>query len=325
MRRGLRGAVLALPMLLGAGAGGDPLYSGNHAPPGGLLGFPAMRDATVLARGAFRAEFHAALANQHSRSSHGGEAIRLDGETLSWSGRAAYGLGGGWDVEVGAAWVRHSGGVLDRWIEGWHDLWGLPDGDRPGTPRDRIDFAYDGPATRFALREASAGLGSARVALTRSLWRRGAHALSVRAGVKLGVGDERNLLAGGDDGHVSLQWTRADPTPGLAWHAQVGWLRAGRSRVLGTMANRSPWFAGMGLEWPAWRRLHLKLQLDAHGPVADSALRELGDPSALLTVGGTWTVGPRWQVEFGFTEDIAPRTAPDFTPRLGFRYRAGGR
>lgn len=91
------------------------------------------------------------------------------------------------------------------------------------------------------------------------------------------------------------------------------------------MARRCPWFAGVGVEWPAWRRLHLKLQLDTHAPFADSALKELGEPSMLLTVAGTCSFATRWEVEFGFTEDIAPRTAPDFTPRLGVRYRAARR
>ena len=53
----------------------------------------------------------------------------------------------------------------------------------------------------------------------------------------------------------------------------------GPGRLSISMARRCPWFAGVGVEWPAWRRLHLKLQLDTHAPFADSALKELGEPS----------------------------------------------
>ena len=309
-----------------AGTGAAPLYTTDHAPPAGLLGFPAMREAAVLERGTWRGELHSAIASSHSESTAGAETVILDGETISLTARGAYGLGAGWDLEAEVSWAQHSGGFLDRWIEGWHELWDLPEGDRPGAPRDRIDFSYGGPSARFALRSAAAGPGRAHVAVTRGLRRSGAHAVSLRAGLKLGLGEEQRLLGGGRDGYVSLHWTRKHrAASALGWHAQAGLLRAGESRVLGALGARSPWFAGVGLEWPAWRRLHLKVQLDAHGPVADSALTELGDTAVLLTVAGTWAFRPGWELEFGFSEDIAPRTGPDFTPRLGIRYRPPGR
>ena len=313
-------------VVLASGAGADPLYTGNHAPFAGLLGFPALRDAAVLPRGAFRAELHSSLANSHSTSARAGEAVNLDGETLSLVARTAYGLGAGWDIEAEVSWTRHSPGVLDRWIDDWHDVWGLPEGDRPGAPRDLIDFAYRGPEGRFALRDTTAGIGRLHLAVTRTLWQGRGHALSARAGAKLGVGKAADLLGGGDDAYVSGHWTRAGRgARSLTWHAQAGLLRAGASPVLPGIAERSPWFAGVGVEWPAWRRLHLKLQLDTHAPFADSALKELGEPSMLLTVAGAGSLATRWEVEFGFTEDIAPRTAPDFTPRFGVRYRPARR
>ena len=229
-------------------------------------------------------------------------------------------------METAVSWTRHSRGVLDRWMEGWHDLWGLPDGDRPGAPRDRLDSRYRGPDAQFAVGDTRSGLARVHVAVTRRLWQSGAHVVSARAGVKLGTGEARDLLGGEDDGYVCAQRTQdRGEGHGLAWHAQLGRLRAGGSPGLGEIAGRNPWFAGAGLEWRVWQRLHLNVQLDAHAAVADSALDELGDTTALLTVAGTWALAPRWEIEVGFTEDIAPRTGPDSTPRLGVRYRPAGR
>ena len=235
----------ALLVMLASGAGADPLYTGNHAPFAGLLGFPTLRDAAVLPRGAFRAELHSSLANNHSTSARAGEAVNLDGETLSLVARTAYGLGAGWDVEAEVSWTRHSPGVLDRWIDDWHDVWGLPEGDRPGAPRDLIDFAYRGPEDRFALQDTTAGVGRLHLAVTRALWQGGGHALSARAGAKLGVGKAADLLGGGDDAYVSVHWTRAGRgARSLTWHAQAGLLRAGASPVLPGIAERSPLVRG---------------------------------------------------------------------------------
>ena len=104
------------------------------------------------------------------------------------------------------------------------------------------------------------------------------------------------------------------------WHAQLGYLRAGELRILGAIQRRNPWFAGVGVEWPVWRSLTVKTQVDAHAPIANSALTELGSVALLLTVGVTWSISPELEIEFGFSEDIAPHTGPDFVPRAGIRY-----
>lgn len=290
----------------------------------GLLGFPALRAAEVLERDAVRFELHGSLASIYSAHSERNESILLDGETAGVTARLGYGLGNGWEAEAEVSWRRHSGGFLDRWIEDWHDLWGLPDGGRPNAPRGRLSFSYLGPGTHFTSRDPAGGLGDVHVAAVRNLWRSEALSVSVRGGVKFGMGDETRLIGGGNDYYASVNATRASPRRrGLAWHAQAGYLRAGRLQVLGSIQKRNLWFAGVGVEWPVWRALTLKAQVDTHTAIAESALTELGDVSMLLTVGITWSISPELEVEFGFSEDIAPDTGPDFVPRAGIRYVLG--
>jgi len=312
---------LAAILLPNTVATAEPLHARNLAPVSGLVGFPAMRDAHVLDRGRLRVELHGSLASSYGQHTKGDETIILDGETAGLAGRWAYGLGDGWEVEAETSWRRHSGGFLDRWIEDWHDLWGLPDGGRPEAPRDRVEYRYLGPQSRFSLREPASGLSDLHLAAVREMWRSDNAALSIRTGVRLGIGDEDRLLGGGDDFYVSMNATGASARlRGLVWHAQLGWLRAGELRILGAMQRRNPWFAGVGAEWPVWRDLTVKAQLDAHAPIAHSALTELGSVALLLTLGATWAISPDLELEFGFSEDLAPHTGPDFTPRAGIRY-----
>ena len=67
--------------------------------------------------------------------------------------------------------------------------------------------------------------------------------------------------------------------------------------------------------------MHLKLQLQAHGAPADSALTPLGDPPVQLTVGLSWLASPRWRADFSFTEDLSPDTTSDFGVQLALSYR----
>ena len=312
---------LAAILLPDAATVAEPLSARNLAPVSGLIGFPAMRDAHVLDRGRLRVELHGSLASSYGQHVEGDEAIILDGETKGLTARWAWGLGDGWEVEAETSWRRHSGGFLDRWIEDWHDLWGLPDGGRPEAPRDRLEYRYLGPRAQFSLRESAAGPSDLHLAAVRDMWRSDNAALSIRTGVKLGIGDEDRLLGGGDDYYVSINATGASAKlGGLVWHAQLGWLRARELRILGAIQRRNPWFAGVGVEWPVWRSLTVKTQVDAHAPVATSALTELGSVALLLTVGVTWSISPELELEFGFSEDIAPHTGPDFVPRAGIRY-----
>ena len=312
---------LAAVLLPGTAAVAEPLSARNLAPVSGLIGFPAMRDAHVFDRGRLRVGLHGSLASSYGQHAEGYEAIVLDGETTGLTARWAYGLGGGWEVEAETSWRRHSGGFLDRWIEDWHDLWGLPDGGRPEAPRDRLEYRYLGPQARFSLQEPAAGLSDLHLAAVRDMWRSDNAALSIRTGVKFGIGDEDRLLGGGDDYYVSINATGAsDNLGGLVWHAQFGLLRAGELQNLGSIQRRNPWFAGVGVEWPVWRNLVVKTQVDAHAPIANSALTELGSVALLLTLGVTWSISPELELEFGFSEDIAPHTGPDFVPRAGIRY-----
>jgi hypothetical protein len=314
----LAGAVL--PLQLHA----EPLYSKNLAPVSGLFGFPVMRNAQVLEQAQFSVLLQGNIANDYSVDRSGSEFVNFDGETDRLAGRFAYGLGRGWELEGELAWMRHYGGELDRWIEDWHDLWGLPDGNRDEVPRDMINFSYKGPGASFAMLDDVDGAGDAHLAVVKRLWQSPTAAISARAGVKFGLGEEEDLLgSGSDDYYLSFNFSGQDKSARpLTWHGQFGYLRAGDAEVLGSIQEQDLWFAGLGLEWQTWQQVHLKLQVDSHDAVADSDLDQLGDVAVQLSAGVGWLFAPGWELEFSFSEDIAVDTAPDFVIGLGLRYRS---
>jgi hypothetical protein len=223
--------------------------------------------------------------------------------------------------------VRLHGGELDKTIENWHDFWNLPDGNRDDAPRDLIDIRYAGPGAEFTIDDDVDGWGDIHVALVKTLWTGDGAAVSARAGVKLGTGEEEDLIgSGSEDYYLSLNFSGDHRTElPFVWHAQAGYLRAGDADLLGGIQEQDLWFAGLGMEWRAWQTLHLKAQIDSHAAVADSRLTQLGDNSFQITAGLSWLFAPGWEAEFSFSEDIAVETAPDFVLQLGVRYRSSAR
>ncbi|MEP5764137.1 MAG: DUF3187 family protein [Halieaceae bacterium] len=311
-------------ILVGVPATADPLYARNLAPVVGLFGFPNLRAAQTLEQGRFNAAVHSNIANNYSVDVSGAEAVNFDGETLRFALRASVGLGAGWELEAEVPWLRHHGGDLDKTIENWHDFWGLPDGNRDEAPRDLINFSYSGPGASFGMTEDVDGWGDINVALIKEVWADESAAISARAGVKLGTGDEDELLgSGSEDYYLSLNFTgNHDSEVPIVWYGQLGYLRAGDADLLGSIQEQDLWFAGLGMEWRAWQSVHLKLQVDSNAAVADSTLTQMGDTSVQLSAGVSWLPAPGWETEFSFSEDIAVDTAPDFVLQLGVRYRS---
>ena len=319
--------VLFLLVIFRAGSvQADPLYAKNLAPFSGLFGFPNLRDASTLAAGQFSASVNGNVANTYSVESNDSEAMNVDVETRRVAFRAAVGLGAGWELEAEVPWLRHEGGDLDEVIEDWHDFFNLPDGDRDQAPRDLIDIRYAAPGVDVALQEEVDGWGDVNLGLVKQLWTSEKAAISARLGAKLGTGDEDELLgSGSEDYYLSFNFSSDHRTDlPFRWHAQVGYLRAGDADVLGNIQEQDLWFAGGGMEWRTWESFHLKLQVDSHAAVADSATDQAGTTAVQLTAGASWLFARGWEAEFSFSEDINVETAPDFVLLFGLRYRTPG-
>ena len=305
-----------------APAAADPLYAKNLAPVAGLFGFPNMREASTLGQWEYQAAIHGNIANNYSVDDNALEAVNFDVETQRFALRGAMGLGWGVDFELELPWLRHDGGELDKFIEKWHDLFNLPDGNRDDAPRDQVDVRYTGPGAAFSLQDDVNGWGDLNLALTKQLWSSDSAAISARLGAKLGTGDEDDLLgSGSEDYYLSINFSGDHRTDApFRWHGQLGYMRAGDADILGDIQEEDLWFGGLSMEWRTWQKVHLKLQVDAHRELADSSLTQMGDASVQLTAGGSWLFAPGWEAEFSFSEDIAVDTAPDFVLQFGLRY-----
>lgn len=312
---------VALPL-----AAAEPLYVKNLSPVTGLLGLPSQRSADSEATGALGVALHSSVANSYVLDASSREYLNLDGETLRFALDLRYGLAPGWDVQLEVPWLEQSGGDLDRVIDDWHDLWGMPDGGRSDVPRDLLDYRYAAiSAPGFLLQDSSSGLGDITLALNYAFYRDKDATASVALGYKFGVGDDEKFLgSGGDDVYVAVRFSGAHLSDlPLRWHGQVGYLRAGDSDLLDGIQQQDLWFAGLSLDWMLNERWSLLAQLDGNAGPTNSDITAIGDSAGTFTGGVRWRFLPGWSVDFSLVEDIIVETAADVTFQASLSYRGG--
>jgi hypothetical protein len=71
-----------------------------------------------------------------------GEQLVVDAETVELEFGVTRALGA-WRFRAGVPVIWRGAGVLDSFIDSWHDVFGLPEGSRPRVPKDAYDVRYE--------------------------------------------------------------------------------------------------------------------------------------------------------------------------------------
>ena len=325
------GLVLALLCLSGPAAAGrcdgaallrivnlNPFHRA-YTPPGSY-------GACVLPAGASEAIASLDAASHLTGARSGREAIAIDGETWRPALALRRGLGDGWEHFVELSAVSHNSGAFDGFIEGWHEVFRLPQGGRDRAPRGRLSIRYarDG-AGRVDIDDGTFSLGDIALGLGRAM---GPGVLS-NDGVAL-RGAVR-LPAGGADGLAGVSgavWAETSGTLSGAsrtwlYGAALGALAADPPDALAAVGGGPVVFGRLGLTWRPLRGLALKLQVDASSPPhGGSSLAPLSDPVVMIGMGGTVALGGGATLELAVAEDDgAHRAVPDVGVHLAIRWR----
>lgn len=300
----------------------DPLPVRNLSPGAALYGLPRPL-------GDLPARFDVALLAEHANNftAHLGDdsGAAFDGTTTvtSLTLRGALGSRFEWGLEV--PYVYHGGGFSDSLIDGFHDLFGLPDSGRNEVPHDRIDYrvVYQGNA-RIIVDESTGDLGDVRASLGyRITDAPGRHGI-LRAMIKAPTGDVDRLSgSGGTDAAVWFEWLdeRLLERVGIGVSAMAGLMLPGNGDVAsGAQQDLVP-CAHLGLHHALTDWLTLHGQLDGYGNIVDTGVREFAGAALQGTLGGTLRLAPRARLDLGLSEDLRSSSAPDvvFLMRLDVR------
>ena len=322
-------ATLARIVLLLVTAGpafADALHDHDNAPLTGIFGLPDSTEGGDVASAGHIAWTVIAATSSHAISTTtGNEQLVFDGETSRLELRLRVGLGERFEAGIELPYVWQQSGSLDSLIDGWHDVFGLPDGARDELPQDDLRFLLrEGSETRLDVRDNSHGVGDLRLFGAYRLRSGPRHRRALRFGLKFPTGSAEELHgSGGTD--LSLGYAADIDALGGSerWSAfyRVHALRLGRPQWL---ADRYEEWVGQvsgGLSVDLSAAVSLGVQAGFRTALYDLQNDELGTPAVTLTFGGQLTLSDRWAAEFAVGEDIKVGSSPDVTFQLGLRYR----
>ncbi len=299
----------------------EPFATRNLNPLVQIHGLPSAKGGRIAAPGETLVLLNGNLASHFANRREGDEAILLDGETHRLDLHLRRGFRSGLEVGVEIPYMRHSGGFLDNFIDGWHDATGLPGGGRGRVPRNQINFAYrHQDEVQRLLDRSAAGLGDIRLTAGLRLFEREeSDFVALRAGLKLPTGDSDRLTGSGAPAFsLALDGTRlGDP---WSLFASGGVLLSAKGDILAERRRTVVGFGSVGAAWRPWQRLALKAQLDGHTPFYRSDLVPLG-ASVQIVLGGTVALSERTTLDLALVEDLIVYSAPDVVFHLALRTR----
>lgn len=310
------GAVMFLG--LPAVAGAAPFATSSQGALAQDAALPALGAARLLAAGRHASTLSLDLTNEYVADMSEDELLILDGERarLAWCYRQG---ADGWEWNVELPAVHVGGGVLDRFIEDWHDVFSLPNGGREMAPQDRYMYRYERDGVvQFERRDEGWALGDARVGLG---WQ-ATEVLALRAELKLPTGSDEHLSGGTLGGAVwgDWAWPFADDSDWSGF-TSLGLSLGQRGELLPEQQRRVIPFGGAGLFYRVAPRLELGTQLALHAPLyRDSALDALDQPGLQLVFGGRW-LARSWSLDLAVQEDPITESSPDFSVHLALNLR----
>lgn len=259
------------------------------------------------------------LAN-HSTDNIGlAETLLFDGETvradISWFRDIDQ-----WTLGVTAPVLTHNSGFLDGTIEGWHDLFGLPNGNRDRRPQNELLFDWTRNNVAIIARDqATQGIGDVRLHASRGLITTEQWRLSVGAVVKVPTGDPDRLTgSGGTDVTLGVRAESLRLFGSNRWrlNATAALTALGSSDIAALPTESRVLSATTTLRWLPRETLEVGARVRARERLVRSELREVGDPAIGLDAWFGWQAWGEQQLRIGVSEDLNVDSQPDVVFRI---------
>jgi hypothetical protein len=227
---------------------------------------------------------------------------------------------GEWRLRAGLPLVWRGAGTLDGFIDSWHDLFGLPDGNRPQVPRNQYDVRYSRAGRGTVVVADGTAIGDLHLEAGRVLAASERGELVGWVGAELPTGSESKSTGNGGvdvsgwfSGRVALG-DRVDLS------GQAGIVAPGGDGPV--PAADVAGFGTLALGWRFGDAFTAIVQLDAHSSLADDTSLEFLEEAIVLTLGGRIRMQSGAAFEAGVSEDVLVDHSPDVVFRFGWRWPA---
>ncbi len=304
--------LLALALVIaGEPLSAEPFLTRDQNPLLGGFALPLPAPADVLDARSSRIDL---IANWSSTTSSGlsaDEALLVDLESREIRVLVEHSFTERYSLRLQVPYRQLEAGVLDGFIDGWHEALGLPAGARKFLERNQFQVGYlrNGQAL-VNFREPVKGFGDVVIEGGYRLRRTADSSVALWLTLEAPTGDEQHLLGNGAwDAGLQIAGRNS-----LSSRSTVYWQVA--TTYLGTSHYLAPWQKHWAVstsgtfEYAAWRNLHVKAQIDAHSALYESDVDFLGN-AVVLTVGGDYRFSSGFVLNVGVGEDIEVGSSPD--------------
>lgn len=302
-----------------------PLRVRNVSPVVQLYGLPRMVGAQVLGDET-ELSLNIEAANNFQSEGRMGTFVFFDGESLITSLRIRSGFADRFEWGAELPYVAHTGGVFDGVVDEFHELFGLPDGERSLAPRGRLDYLIRSDGVIYAdFTDSAQSYGDLRGFVGMQVLDKPGHSFSVRSQIKFPTGRVEDL-SGSEAMDVSL-WGEYEIAlvsalldVRLTLSGGVSYL--GEGELLPDVQESWVGFGHLGLQIPLHPRIAFMAQLDAHTTVLDTGNPLIADAGVLGTVGGRFGLTERLWMDVAIIEDLESESASDvvFQILLGTKF-----
>jgi len=254
------------------------------------------------------------ITNTFQTESNNNETLVIDAESYRYDFAIAY-QQNNWRMNTKIPLIFNQGGSLDGLIEGWHDFFGLSEGERKSNPNDQLNIEYiNNGQTVFLQNKSTNDIGDIEVALSYRLAGDEKQSTEISAGIELPTGSiETNS---GNEAIDLALWLvhQRSVTEMTELYGLIAYSRFGSGGQLGEQLNADTWVAQLGTEHTFNQNITGILQFDVHSAlIKNSALKAFGN-SLQVQVGlkfRNWIANHN--LDLFFSEDIYSGSAPDIT------------
>jgi hypothetical protein len=254
------------------------------------------------------------ITNTFQDESRGSEQLVIDVENYRYDLSLAY-QQRDWRLSSTLPFITNDSGSLDGLIEDWHDFFGLPEGERPANPDNRIKLSYiRNGETIVDQSSPDSDIGDLSLSI-QYLVRKTRH-----AAIELGFGIE--LPTGSIESNSSNEkidtafWLSgvSQLTQQSRFYGLLGISFPGKGGQLKELVKDRIWLSQLGTEYDFNENISAILQFDLHtATLENTQLRAFGNSLQMQIALQFRNWIPNHAIDLFFSEDILIESAPDIT------------
>ncbi|KZY95332.1 hypothetical protein A3743_23910, partial [Oleiphilus sp. HI0072] len=292
----------------------------NNSPIAMLFSLPRASFYPNEQIGSIHLQSDASLTNYISTTDKNGDYFRIDGETWRFRNTVSYQYSQQLRILVDASWIKHGGGLGDRFIFHFHDALALPQNGRSDKQHDRFNWTlYSENQQVLSFQREASSWGDTEVSFA---WKmKEISDTQYNATLKIPTGNYTNQT-GSEAFDINFSITQQNPewfkrrnffeqTKLSLWYGTgLGYI--GKSEQLKILEQHPVNLSfRAGFAWlisPNWQ---LKSQIDTHSPLFKTELRELGWVPLQISFESAHRFSQDISINLMIAEDIRPRSVPD--------------